>query len=92
MPDGSFLVPAHAVGLYASIPYSTGWSALKSILEKWKDNQMPTSDLLKMTKFVFGTNYFEFFDNVSLETSGIGTKFVLLLHLHLHERSWNRVS
>ena len=45
-----------------------------------------------MTEFVFGTNYFEFFDNVSLETSGIGTKFALLLHLHLHERSRSRVS
>ena len=45
-----------------------------------------------MTEFVFGTNYFEFFDNVSLETSRIGTKFALLLHLHLHERSRSRVS
>ena len=59
------------------VDHSAGLSALKSALENQKEKQIPTTGLHKMTEFVLGNNYFEFFDEVYQETSGtaIGTKF-----------------
>ena len=52
------------VGLYPSIPYSADLSALKPARENRKEKQIRTSNLCKMTEFVLGNNYFQFFDKV----------------------------
>ena len=64
VPDNAMLVTADVVGLYPSIPHSTGLNSLKKALEKQVNKQIPTSDLIKMVKFVLSNKYFEFSDKV----------------------------
>ena len=56
------LVTADAVGLYPNIPFSVG---------------LPTSDLVKLTEFVFSNNCFEFSEKLFQQISGtaISAKF-----------------
>ena len=77
IPDNAMLVTADVVGLYPSIPHSSGLNSLRKALEKRLNKQMPTNDLVKMAKFVLSNNYFEFSEKVFQQISGtaIGTKF-----------------
>ena len=54
---------------YPSIPHSAGLSSLKKALEKHFNKQIPTTDLVKMAKFVLSNNYFEFSDKVFQQIS-----------------------
>ena len=71
------LVAADAVGLYPSIPFSVGLNSLKKSLQNRADKQIPTSDLVKLTEFVFCNNCFEFSEKLFQQISGtaISTKF-----------------
>ena len=64
VPDNAMLVTADVVGLHPSIPHSAGLNSLKKALENRVNKQIPTSDLVKMAKFVLSNNYFEFSENV----------------------------
>ena len=77
IPDNAMLVTADVVGLYPSIPHSSGLNSLRKALEKRLNKQIPTNDLVKMAKFVLSNNYFEFSEKVFQQISGmpIGTKF-----------------
>ena len=59
IPDNAMLVTADVVGLYPSIPHSSGLNSLRKALEKRLNKQIPTNDLVKMAKFVLSNNYFE---------------------------------
>ena len=50
------LVTADVVGLYPSIPKSAGVNPLKKGLENRVNKEIPTSNLVKITKF--SNNYF----------------------------------
>ena len=78
------LVTTDVVGLYPSIPHSAGLNSLKKAFENRVNKQKPTSDLVKMAKFVLSNNYFEFSEKVFQQISGtaIGTK------LHVHISIW----
>ena len=56
----AILVTADVVGLYPSIPHDSGLKALRNILDKRKNQNISTVDLIKMTEFVLRNNYFEF--------------------------------
>ena len=64
------------VRLYPSIPHDNGHKALKNVLDKRKNQNISTADLIKMTEFVLRNNYFEFNGKVKQQISGtaIGTK------------------
>ena len=76
IPSNSILVTADVVGLYPSIPHESGLNAIKEALENRARKSVPTSDILKMLKFVLKNNYFEFNGNVKqqLSSKAIGTK------------------
>ena len=65
------------VGLYPSIPHQAGLEALREALNKRKTHKVPTSKLIKMARFSFKNNYFQFSEKVYQEISGtaISTKF-----------------
>ena len=71
------LVTADVVVLYPSIPHSSGLNSLRKGLEKRVNKQIPTNDLVKMTKLVLSNNYFEFSEKVfqQISRTAIGTKF-----------------
>ena len=71
------LVTADVVRLYLSIPHSVLLNSLKKTLENIVTKQIPTKGLVKIAKFVFCNNYFEFSENVFQQISGtvIGKKF-----------------
>ena len=77
IPDNAMLVTADVVGLYPGIPHSAGLNSLKKTLENIVNKQIPTSVLVKMTKFILSNNYFEFSEKVFQQISGtaIATKF-----------------
>ena len=77
MPSNSMLVTADVVGLYPSIPHSAGLNSLKKALEKRVNKKIPTSDLVKVAKFILSNNCFEFSEKVFQQISGtaVGTKF-----------------
>ena len=54
------MVRANLVGLYPSIPHKAGLNALREALGNRKNKCIPTDNLLKMVKFCFKGNYFEF--------------------------------
>ena len=58
--SNAILVTADVVGLYPSIPHDSGLKALRNILDKKKNQNISTVDLIKMTEFVLRNNYFEF--------------------------------
>ena len=58
--SNAILVTADLVGLYPSIPHDSGLKALRNILDKRKNQNILTVDLIKMTEFVLRNNYFEF--------------------------------
>ena len=61
----------------SSIPHELGLKTLEEALEKRESKQISTDDLIKLTKFVFQNNYFEFNREVKQQISGtaIGNKF-----------------
>ena len=64
--------------LYLSIPHSAGLNFLEKDFENRVSKQIPTSDLVKMAKFVLGNNYFEFSEKIIQQISGtakVRTKF-----------------
>ena len=75
--SNAILVTADVVGLYPSIPHDSGLKVLKNILDKRKNQNISTADLIKMTGFVLKNNYFEFNCKVKQQISGtaIGTKY-----------------
>ena len=74
------LVTADVVGLYPNIPHSAGLKSLKKALENRVNKQIPTSDLVKMAKYVLSNSYFDFSEKVFQQISGtvIETKFAPL--------------
>ena len=60
IPEGAILVTADVVGLYPSILHEAGLSALREVLDKREDKNIPTDKLLKMAEFVLKKNYLEF--------------------------------
>ena len=62
--------------LYSSIHHDSGLKALKNILNKIKNQNISTAELIKMAEFVLRNNYFEFNGKVEQQISGtaIGTK------------------
>ena len=60
IPSNAILVTADMVGPYASILHDSGLKALKNILDKRKNQNILTADLIKMTEFVLKNNYSEF--------------------------------
>ena len=77
IPEGTILVNANVVGLYLSIPHTTGLAALRDALDNREVRQIPTEDLLKMAEFKLKKNHFEFSGSIKQQLSGtaIGTKF-----------------
>ena len=63
-------VLADVIELYPSIPHDSGLKALKNILDKRKNQNISTADLIKMTEFVLRNNYFEFNGKVKQQISG----------------------
>ena len=78
IPDNAMLVTADVMGLYPSSPHSADLNSLKKAIEKHFKKQIPTSDLVKIAKFVLSNNYFEFSEKVFQQILGtaVGTKFV----------------
>ena len=60
IPSNSSLVTKKVVGLYSDILHESGLNAIKEALENRERKPGPTSDILKMLKFVLKTNYFVF--------------------------------
>ena len=54
------MVRANLVGLYPSVPHEAGLNALREALGDRKNKCIPTDNLLKMVKFCFKGNCFEF--------------------------------
>ena len=52
-----FLVAAHVVGLYHSIPHDVGLKALYEKLEERTDKKVPSADLVDMAEFVLNNLY-----------------------------------
>ena len=71
IPNDAILVTVDVVGLYLSIPHDSG---LKNILDKRKNENIPTADLIKMTEFALKNNYFEFNGKVKQQISGTGIR------------------
>ena len=65
IPDSAMLVTADVMGLYPSSPHSADLNSLKKAIEKHFKKQIPTSDLVKIAKFVLSNNYFEFSESFS---------------------------
>ena len=65
------------MGLYPSIPYETGLKALREVLDKREQHNIPISKLIRMADFVLKNSYFEFNGQIKEQISGttIGTKF-----------------
>ena len=65
------------MGLCPSIPKEAGLEDLEKALNSRTNKKVSTEDLVKMAKFVFSNNYFEFNGKVKQQISGtaIGTKF-----------------
>ena len=57
IPIDAFLVTAHVVGLYHSIPHVVGLKALYEKLEERTDKKVPSADLVDMTEFVLKNSY-----------------------------------
>ena len=74
--SNAILVTTDVVGLYPSILHDSGLKALKNILDKRKNQDILTADLIKVTEFVLRNNYFEFNGKVKQQISvtAIGTK------------------
>ena len=56
-PENAILVTADLIGLYPSIPHQAGLEAIKEALDKRKTHNVPTSKLVKMTKFVLKNTF-----------------------------------
>ena len=76
IPSNAILVTADVVGYILQFPTILDLKALKNILDKRKNENKSTADLIKMTEFVLKNNYFEFNGKVKQQISGttIGTK------------------
>ena len=84
IPENVILVTAGVVGLYPSIPHDA--EALRGVLDKRAQHNIPTSELIRMADFVLKNNYL-FNGKFKQEISGtaIGTTFALTLHLFVYE-------
>ena len=90
IPYNAMLVTTDVVRLYPSIPHSAGLNSLKKPLENRINKQIPTSDLVKITKFVLSDNYFEFSEKVAANIrSSYRRKVCLSICMYLHGRSRN---
>ena len=65
------------MGLYPSIPHEGGLKALREVLDKREQHNIPTNELIKIEDFALKNNYFEFKGQIQQQISGtaIGTKF-----------------
>ena len=81
IPSIAILVTVDVVGLYPSIPHDSELKALINILDKRKNQDLLTADVIKMTEFVWRNNYFEFNGKIKQQISGtaIGTKCALTM-------------
>ena len=68
---------ADVVGLYPSIPHTAGLTYLQDKLEKRREKNVPSADLVNMAEYVLKNNIFEFNSTVIKQIFGtaIGTKF-----------------
>ena len=84
IPENVILVTADVVSLYPSIPHDA--EALREVLDKRAQHNIPTSELIRMAHFVLKNNYL-FNGKIKQEISGttIGTTFALTLHLFVYE-------
>ena len=75
--EGSFLVTADVVCLYASMPDKEGILAIKIKLDEQTSSKIPTNDVIKLAEFVLKNNFFEFKNEIKQQIPGttIGTKF-----------------
>ena len=55
--SNAILIKAEVVGLYPSIPHNAGIKALKNILDKRKNQNVSTADLIKMSEFILRNNF-----------------------------------
>ena len=59
IPNDALLVTADVVGLSPSIPHGAGLNALKEALDKRKNTNTATNDLIRMIELAL-KSYFEF--------------------------------
>ena len=73
-------VMVEVVGLYPSIPHELDLKPLGEALEKREPVQIPTSNLVKTTKFALQNKYFEFNRETKqqISSTAIGTKFACI--------------
>ena len=67
IPKNALLVTADVVVLYLSIPHEAGLIALKQALDKRKNRNTATNDLIRL---VLKNNHFEFNGQVKQQISG----------------------
>ena len=80
VPEDSFVVIVHEVGLYPGTPYKEGILALKTnLLKEQSYSKISTNDQVKSAEFVLKNNFSEFDKEVKQKISGtaISTKFAL---------------
>ena len=77
IPENAILVTADVIGMYPNIPHNAGLKALNNVLEAREHKAVSTEDRVKMARFVWENNYFEFNGDAKKQITGIaiGTKF-----------------
>ena len=76
IPSNIMFITADVGGLNPPIPHDSGLKVHKNILDKRRNQNISTTDLIKMTEFVLRNNQFEFNGKVKQQKSGatIGPK------------------
>ena len=59
-PDGAILVTIDVVGLFRSIPHDDGLEAMRKILNKRVNSEIPTDHIVDLAELVLKNNSFEF--------------------------------
>ena len=86
--DKAILVTTDVLGLYPSIPHEAGLRALKKVLNKRREKQISSEDLVKMAEFVLEKNYFQF--NAHFKNQILGMVIGIKLAPNIHAFSWMR--
>lgn len=75
-PDGAILVTIDVVGLFRSIPHDDGLEAMRKILNKRVNSEIPTDHIVDLAELVLKNNNFEFEGKHFLQKRGtaIGTR------------------
>ena len=75
-PEGAILVTLDVVGLYPNIPHDEGLEAIRKILDKRIDPEIPTAHIVDLAELVLKNNNFEFNGRHFLQKRGtaIGTR------------------